>query len=176
MSFDKCTLQVFGRLTRNPERTVFSAGNVSVVRFGIAFAGDRRKNSQTGQWEDEPCFLDCEIFQFENGSKTADVAMDQLKKGDQVYLVGSLKMEQWQDRQTGQQRTKHVFKVADVTFVSYDKNKKGTGGKGQPAQQGRGRSQQQQRQQRPPADDYADAPDDGYDNNSSSWNDDQIPF
>src|SRR5262245_10230883 len=53
-------VMLIGRLTRDPEVRMFSNGG-KVASFGFA-VNNRRKNQQTGQWEDEPCFLDCEAF------------------------------------------------------------------------------------------------------------------
>ena len=57
-AFNKVIL--IGRLTRDPECRTFSNGG-KVAKFGFAVT-NRKKNSQTGQWEDEPMFIDCEAF------------------------------------------------------------------------------------------------------------------
>ncbi len=41
-------------------------------------------------------------------------AVDNLRKGDRVKMVGSLKREQWQDKNTGGNRSKHVLHVWDT--------------------------------------------------------------
>lgn len=51
---------VSGNLTRDPELRTTASGN-PVMGFGIA-VNDRRKNSQTGEWEDYPNFVDCTMF------------------------------------------------------------------------------------------------------------------
>ena len=47
-------VMLIGRLTRDPEVRMFSNGG-KVAKFGFA-VNNRRKNQQTGQWEDEPVF------------------------------------------------------------------------------------------------------------------------
>ena len=57
-NFNKVIL--IGRLTRDPECRTFANGG-KVAKFGFAVT-NRKKNPQTGQWEDEPMFIDCEAF------------------------------------------------------------------------------------------------------------------
>ena len=84
-------VMLIGRLTRDPEMGTFSNGG-SVAKFGFA-VNNRKKNQSTGQWEDEPVFLDMEAFNRETGRKLADLVEQYLKKGHQVYLEGSLKLD-----------------------------------------------------------------------------------
>ena len=51
---------ITGNLTRDPELRS-TAGGTAVLSFGIA-VNDRRKNQQTGEWEDYPNFIDCTMF------------------------------------------------------------------------------------------------------------------
>src|SRR5580765_841352 len=86
-------VMLIGRLTRDPEVRMFSNGG-KVAMFGFA-VNNRRKNQQTGQWEDEPCFLDVEVFNRGDTGKKADLAEQYLSKGKQVFLEGKLKMDSW---------------------------------------------------------------------------------
>ncbi len=58
---------LIGRLTRDPEMMTFQSGG-RVAKFGFA-VNNRKKNQSTGQWEDEPVFLDVEAFNRENRSE-----------------------------------------------------------------------------------------------------------
>ena len=49
-----------GNLTRDPELRA-AQGGTAILRLGIA-VNDRRKNQQTGEWEDYPNFIDCVMF------------------------------------------------------------------------------------------------------------------
>ena len=80
-------VMVSGNLTRDPELRQ-TAGGMSVLSFGIA-VNDRRKNSQTGEWEDYPNFLDCTLF----GSR-ADGLSKILAKGSKVAIDGKLRWSQ----------------------------------------------------------------------------------
>ena len=51
---------ISGNLTRDPELRSTASG-LPVLGFGVA-VNDRRKNQQTGEWEDYPNFIDCTMF------------------------------------------------------------------------------------------------------------------
>ena len=87
-----------------------------VAKFGFA-VNNRKKNQSTGQWEDEPVFLDVEAFNRENGRKLADLVEQYLKKGHQVYLECSMKLDTWNDKTTGEKRQKLKFVVNDMQFL-----------------------------------------------------------
>jgi single-strand DNA-binding protein len=116
-----------GRLTREPESRTFSNGG-KVTNFGFA-VNNRRKNQQTGQWEDDPMFIDCKVFNRGETGKKADLAEQSLHKGHQVFLEGHLVLEQWDDKQTGQKRSKHALVVDDFQFLE-PRQDGGSGGSG----------------------------------------------
>jgi len=58
-------------------------------------------------------FLECEVFNRGEHGKLADLVRDRLHKGSPVFLQGKLHLEQWQDKQTGQNRSKHKL-VVDI--------------------------------------------------------------
>ena len=53
-------VNITGNLTRDPELRA-TAGGTQVLSFGVA-VNDRRRNPQTGEWEDYPNFVDCTMF------------------------------------------------------------------------------------------------------------------
>ena len=108
-------VMLIGRLTRDPECRMFSNGG-KVANFGFA-VNNRKKNQQTGQWEDEPVFLDCEAFNRGETGKTADLIEQYLRKGAQAYIEGHLKLDQWNDKTTGDKRTKIKIVVDVVQFL-----------------------------------------------------------
>ncbi len=107
-NFNKVVL--IGRLTRDPETRAFASGGM-VAKFGFAVT-NRRKNTQTGQWEDEPMFIDVEVYNRGEFGKLADMIRDRCHKGSQIMLEGRLHLDQWDDKTTGQKRSKHKI-VAD---------------------------------------------------------------
>jgi single-strand DNA-binding protein len=136
-----------GRLTRDPEHKTFGGGG-AVAKFGFAVT-NRRKNSQTGEWEDEPMFIDVEVFNRGDGGKLADFVGDRCGKGSNILIEGRLQLDQWDDKNTGQKRQKH--KLVAVSIQLLDPRSE-SGGQHSPASKGRGG-------QRRPANDYP--PDDG---------------
>lgn len=117
-------LILLGRLTKNVETKTFGNGG-RVAKFSIATTGERKKNQQTGKWEEIPCFIDCEVFNRGEFGKLADTAEQYLTKGQQVYAECHLKQESWTG-QDGQKRSKIVAVVDSFQMV---------GGKSQQGQQ-----------------------------------------
>jgi len=106
---------LIGRLTRDPESVNFANGG-RVAKFGFA-VNNRKKNQSTGQWEDEPVFLDIEAYNRESGRKLADLVEQYLKKGHQAYLECSMKLDTWNDKTTGDKRQKLKFVLNDLQFL-----------------------------------------------------------
>ena len=102
-------VMISGNLTRDPEMRATSGG-MQVMTFGIA-VNDRRRNSQTGEWEDYPNFVDCVMF----GTR-AEALSRFLSKGTKVALEGKLRYSSW-DRE-GQKRSKLEVVVDDLEFMS----------------------------------------------------------
>lgn len=126
-------VMLIGRLTRDPEIRVFANGG-KVAAFGFA-VNNRKKDLQSGQWVDDPCFLDVKAFNRETGRKLADLVEQYLAKGRQVYVEGHLVMESWTSQQDGQKRTKLVIVVDDLQFLEPRQDGGGapTGGASAPA-------------------------------------------
>lgn len=121
-AFNKVVL--VGRLTRDPECRTFSNGG-KVAKFGFAVT-NRRKNSQTGQWEDEPMFIDCEAFNRGEFGTLANTIEQYCKKGSQILIEGKLHLDTWDDKTTGQKRQKHKIVVEVMQLL--DRREDGQGG------------------------------------------------
>jgi single-strand DNA-binding protein len=107
-------VMLIGRLTRDPEVRMFPNGG-KVAKFGFA-VNNRKKNSQTGQWEDDPVFLDIEAFNRGEFGKQADLCEQYLRKGHQAFIEGSLKLDQWTS-QDGQKRKMIKIVLDNVQFL-----------------------------------------------------------
>jgi single-strand DNA-binding protein len=105
---------LIGRLTRDPELRTFSNGG-KVAKFGFA-VNNRKKNSQTGEWEDVPVFLDVEAFNRGDLGKTADRVEQYLRKGMQVFIEGHLVLDQW-TTESGEKRSKLKIVVDNWQFA-----------------------------------------------------------
>jgi single-strand DNA-binding protein len=119
-------VMLIGRLTRDPETRTFANGG-KVAHFGFA-VNNRKKNQQTGEWEDDPVFLEVDAFNRESGRKLADLVEQYLKKGHQAYLEGNLKLDQWVDKNDGQKRSKVKVNLTDLQFL--EPRADGAGGEG----------------------------------------------
>ena len=98
-----------GNLTRDPELRTTVSGT-PVMGFGIAI-NDRRKNSQTGEWEDYPNFVDCTVF-----GNRADALSKFLRKGMKIAIEGKLRWSQWE--KDGQKRSKIELIVDEVEVMT----------------------------------------------------------
>lgn len=107
MSINRVNLS--GNLTRDPELRATQSGT-QVLSFGIA-VNDRRRNQQTGEWEDYPNFIDCVMF----GSRGEAVSRF-LSKGSKVALEGKLRYSSWE--RDGQRRSKLEVIVDEIEFLS----------------------------------------------------------
>ena len=109
---------ITGNLTRDSELRTTPSG-MFVLGFGVA-VNDRRKNNQTGQWEDRPVFVDCVMF----GTRAEKIA-PYLVKGTKVSVEGKLSYSSWEDRNTGQKRSKIEVVVDEFEFMSSNKPRQG---------------------------------------------------
>src|SRR5262245_42184772 len=128
-------VMLIGRLTRDPELRTFGNGG-RVAKFGFA-VNNRKKNQQTGQWEDDAVFLDCEAFNRGTpespGRKLADLVEQYLSKGRQVFIEGHLRLDQWTSNQDGQKRQKLMVVVDDLQFLDSRQDGPGAGASGRSA-------------------------------------------
>lgn len=108
MAINKATIT--GNITRDPELRQ-TQGGTSVLTIGVA-VNDRRKNQQTGEWEDYPNFIDCTIF----GNRATGVA-PHLEKGMKVAIEGKLNQSRWQ-AEDGTNRSKIEIIVDEIEFMS----------------------------------------------------------
>ena len=99
-----------GNLTRDPELRA-AQGGTAILRLGIA-VNDRRKNQQTGEWEDYPNFVDCVMF----GTRAEKLGA-YLCKGTKVAVEGKLRYSSWETDE-GQKRSKLEVVVDEIEFMS----------------------------------------------------------
>ena len=100
---------ISGNLTRDAELRTTQSG-LSILDFGVA-VNDRRKNQQTGEWEDCPNFVDCTVF----GTR-GEKLQPYLTKGSKVAIEGKLRYSSWE--RDGQRRSKLGVIVDDLEFMS----------------------------------------------------------
>ena len=102
-------VNISGNLTRDPELRA-TTGGTQVLTMGVA-VNDRRRNPQTGNWEDYPNFVDCVMF----GTR-AEALSRYLSKGTKVAIEGKLRYSSWE--RDGQRRSKLEVVVDDIEFMT----------------------------------------------------------
>lgn len=102
-------VNISGNLTRDPELRQ-TQGGMAILSLGVA-VNDRRKNQQTGEWEDVPNFVDCVVF----GTRAEKLAQF-LAKGSKVAIEGKLRWSQWE--KDGAKRSKLEVVVDEIEFMS----------------------------------------------------------
>ena len=107
-------VRLIGRLTRDPEVRTFNNGG-KVAQFG--FAVNNKKRTPAGDWEDHAMFVEIKAFNSEKGRKLADLVEQYLAKGSQCFIAGRLDLEQWEDKNGGGKRQKHVIVLDNVQFL-----------------------------------------------------------
>lgn len=106
---------VSGNLTRDPELRA-TPGGTQVLGFGVA-VNDRRRNQQTGEWEDYPNFIDCTMF-----GNRAEALSRILRKGMKVAIEGKLRYSSWEDKNGCGRRSKVEIIPDEVVLMSQNPN------------------------------------------------------
>ena len=120
-SFNKVIL--LGNLTRDPE-VRYTPSGTAVASFAIAV---NRKYKQGEETKDEVSYIDIVVF-----GKTAENCGQYLNKGDAILVEGRLQQRRWDDKDSGQKRSK-VEVVAQV--VNFMPKRTGAGPSGQSSRQ-----------------------------------------
>jgi single-strand DNA-binding protein len=89
---------VMGNLTREVEIRYTPKGT-AVAELGLAI--NRVYSTDSGERREEVTFLDITVW-----GRDAEIAGEYLTKGSPVLIHGRLQTEQWEDKQTGQKRSK----------------------------------------------------------------------
>ena len=95
-SFNKVIL--LGNLTRDPE-VRYTPKGTAVTEFGMAV--NRVYTAENGEKREEATFVDVTLW-----GRTAEIAGEYLKKGRPVFIEGRLQLDTWDDKQSGQKRSK----------------------------------------------------------------------
>jgi len=102
-------VQLIGNLTRDPEVKMLG-GDRAVASFAIAI--NRRWKSADGESKEESTFIECEAW-----ARTAELVGQYLTKGSKCLVQGRLKMDSWEDKTTGEKRSKLKVVAEQVTFL-----------------------------------------------------------
>lgn len=111
-------VMLIGNLTRDPELRHTPKGS-AVTDLGIAV--NRKVQDGNGGWKDETTFVDVTVW-----GSSAENAQKYLSKGRGVFIEGRLQMDTWDDKATGQKRSK--LKVVADTLQFLPDGKGGNSG------------------------------------------------
>ncbi len=157
-NFNKVILA--GNLTRDPELRYTPKGT-AVAKLGMAI--NRSWTTETGEKREEATFVDVDAF-----GKQAEVISQYLRKGRSLLVEGRLRLESWDDKQTGAKRSKLGVVLESFSFLDSGNREGGGGGGGSAPQAGAAPAP---RPQRPAPSAPAPASQDG-----PPPDDDDVPF
>src|SRR5215211_4739765 len=154
-SFNRVIL--LGNLTRDPEVRYTPKGS-AVAEVGLAV--NRVYTTEGGEKREETTFVDVTLW-----GRTAEIAGEYLKKGRPVLIEGRLQLDTWDDKQSGQKRSK-LKVVGEAMQLLGGRPGGGGGGEGDEGSSGGGGYQKSAgKSTTPPARPAPSEPDD-----------DEIPF
>jgi len=117
-NFNKVILA--GNLTRDPE-VRYTPKGTAIAKLGMAI--NRTWKTDTGETKEEVTFVDVDAF-----GRTAEVISQYLKKGRPILVEGRLKLDQWDDKQTGQKRSRLGVVLENFQFLDSGRGDGGGGG------------------------------------------------
>jgi single-strand DNA-binding protein len=141
---------LIGNVTRDPE-IKYTAKGSAVTDVGLAI--NRNYTLEGGEKREETTFVDVELW-----GRLAEIASEYAKKGRPVYIEGRLRMDSWEDKNTGQKRSR--LKVVGENLQLLGSRSGGQGGGPEPRHEERSAPSQAPRRPAP----------------ASSEPDDDIPF
>ncbi len=97
------TINLVGRAGREPDVRYFESGSI-VANFTLAV--NRRSRDEEPDW-----------FNIEIWGKQAQIAADYVKKGSLIGVTGSLKIDSWKDKNSGEDRFKPVIRVDRINLL-----------------------------------------------------------
>jgi single-strand DNA-binding protein len=117
-SYNKVLLM--GNLTRDIELK-YTPSNMAVAEIGLAV--NHRYKTKEGEAKEEVTFVDCEAW-----GRTAEVMKQYLVKGRPVFVEGRLKLDQWQDKKDGSNRSKLRVVIENFQFIDSKGGSNDSGG------------------------------------------------
>ena len=110
---------VAGNITRDPEMRTTGSGS-QVCSFAIAV--NRSFKDSSGNQQDQVSYLDCVAW-----GKSAEIICQYVHKGSALLVSGRLEQRSWEDKNSGQKRSRTEIVVEDFSFIG-NGNGGGNGG------------------------------------------------
>ena len=164
-SFNK--VMIMGNLTRDPE-IKYTPKGTAIADIGLAV--NRNYTTDSGEKREEVTFIDVTLW-----GRVAEIVGEYCKKGRPLFVEGRLHLDTWDDKTTGQKRSKLKVVGENIQLLGSREGGAGGGGgtggggggehgesrsEGRPPQQNRPASRPASPPARPPADPDLDAPED----------------
>lgn len=127
-NFNKVILA--GNLTRDPELR-YTPNGKAIAKFALAI--NRNWTTETGEKREEVTFVDIDAF-----GRQAEVIAQYLKKGRPLLMEGRLKLDQWDDKQTGQKKSRLGVVLESFSFLDSGGRGDAGGGPNAPTSSGGG--------------------------------------
>jgi|APFre7841882630_1041343.scaffolds.fasta_scaffold138675_1 single-strand DNA-binding protein len=105
---EKFTVDAIGRLTRDPELRYLPNGT-ALAEFGLVTSKDW-KNKNTDEWVKNPLYSNWQAW-----GDNAELVVKSLHKGQKVNLKGEYSTQSWDDKNTGEKKTSHKFKLTSFS-------------------------------------------------------------
>jgi single-strand DNA-binding protein len=119
---------LMGNLTRDPELRVTPKGT-PICQFSLAI--NRKFKMESGESREEVVFVDVEAW-----GKQGEAIAKYVTKGRPLFVEGRLKMDQWEDKNTKEKRSKMKVVLEQFEFLGDNRGGGGAGGGGTPAAAG----------------------------------------
>lgn len=100
---------LIGNLTRDVELKYTPKGT-AIAQFGLAV--NRNYTTETGEKREEVTFIDVEAY-----ARVAEIIGEYCKKGRPLFVEGRLKLDTWDDKTTGQKRSKMKVVVENIQLL-----------------------------------------------------------
>ena len=94
------------RIISEPQLRTFDNGTSVTNLFG----GIGEGKDKNGEYINNG--IDCVIW-----GKSAELVCDKCKKGDSIQVHGTIRRQEWADKQTGEKRSKHIISVSRFEFL-----------------------------------------------------------
>ena len=160
-SFNRVVLM--GNLTRDPE-VRYTTGGTAVTDVSLAI-NRYRTDKNTNQRIEETTFVEVTLW-----GRTAEIAGEYLSKGRPVLIEGRLQQDQWEDKETGQKRTKLKVVGESMQLLSGRDGGGSGGGRAPQSAAPQSAAPQSAPAQRPPEESFYDSPP------GNSGGDSDVPF
>ena len=102
-----------GNLCKDPEVRMIDGAEKSVAVLDNSIAINRKFKNRQGQTVEETDFIPFSAF-----GKAAELLAKYVKKGDQVAIGGEMRLEKWQDKETGANRSALKLRVENFQFLN----------------------------------------------------------